>query len=320
MKNKQWIDIAKINKKLRTLGSGKYLKLAEGDNKLRILPRTDDSGIFYLELTQHYGFSDGQRKRAYPCLKAMESKPCPVCDFYEAVKEEGGKKNEKLANEVRPSTNYLINVVDRATNQIKILSCSGKMLRGFLNYFADPDYGTDILDPETGNDFTISREGTGFTTRYSDPRISPKQRPIGIEGWESKAIDLEKEIEVISYNELLNALHDNYGDYIEELGLKFKKKKEEDEDDVDEETETKSSKAKGARAGKGRPNDDEDEREATLGSGEEGDEELLEDDEAPVRKQKRASKVEEDEDEFFDEDDEEEVIEEDEKPKKRSKK
>lgn len=236
--SKQHLDMDKINRRLKSLGSGKYLKLSEGDNKLRILPRTDGSGLFYLELTQHYGFKDDNRGRAYACLDAMKGEECPVCEFWKRLVEEG---EDKLAKNLEPRTVFLSNVVDRADGHIKIWSYSSKMLRSLANYLKDEDYGPEVLDEEVGYDFTISREGTGIMTRYRDPRISPKPRPIGVDDWEKKAFNLNREAEIQSYNFLVNALEDNYGDYLEELGLTFKKKKgkkaEDAEEDVEEEDE-----------------------------------------------------------------------------------
>lgn len=322
MKNKSYIDIDKINKKLRTLGSGKFLKLQEGNNKLRILPKLDDSGVFWVDLTQHYGFKDDERGRAYACLKAMKGKDCPICQFVDAILKEGGEDNTKLARELRANTTHLMNVVDRSDNTMKIFSCNAKMLRGFLNYVTDEEYGEGVLDPESGYDFTITRTGSGFQTRYSDPRISPKEKPVGVEDWEDKLHDLDAEIEVLSYGELVKSLEDNYGDHIEELGLKFKKGKKDVDEEIEEEPAETSSPRKARGRPKGKRTEDDGEDEASESSSEDLDQDDEED--APKRKPKKtkvAKKEEDEDDDFFEEDeDEEEIEEEEETPKKRARK
>lgn len=300
MKTKSYIDIEKINRKLRTLGTGKYLKFQEGNNKIRVLPRLDDSGIFWVDLTQHYGFKDDERGRAYACLRAMKEKPCPICEFVKAIEEEDAEANKKLINDLRSKTAHLINVVDRSDNSIKILSANQKLLRGLLNYVTDEDYGEEVLDPENGFDFTITKTGAGLGTRYSDPRISPKERPIGIEGWEEKLHNLEGEVEVLPYAKLVQELESNYGDYIEELGLKFKGGT----------SEEKPKSGKGRKAVRATEEEDLEEDVDAIAEDDEED--------APAPKgKKKQIKEEEDDDDFLDE---EEEIEEEEPVKKRGRK
>lgn len=212
------LDMDTIRKKHSEIATGKYFKLKEGRNKLRILPPVDGSGKFYFEVTHHHGFTDeNDRHRAYPCLFAMKREKCPVCKFAKAM--EG--RDEDIARETRAVTMFMSNIVDRDSGQMRIWSYNAKMLRGIMNYLLNDDYGPEILDPKNGRDLSIVREGTGFKTRYSDPMISPKTTSIGIEDWEEKVSDLAAEVEFKSYAELVKALRDQYSEHIEEAELTF---------------------------------------------------------------------------------------------------
>lgn len=317
-------NLDKINKKLKSLGSGKYFKFTEGDNKFRILPPADGKSDFFYEITQHHGFSDGQRKRAYPCLEAMKARSCPACTLYRKAVEEGEKT---VSGEIRPSTTYLMNVIPRGEDVVKILAAPPSILKSILTYVTDEEYGPEILDDELGRDFTLTREGTGFQTRYKNLRISPKPKPIGLDGWQDKLFDLTAEVEFKSFDDFVDAIEDGYSDYVEEWGLTFNKNKaeaneEEDEEDESEEDEEKPNKG----SGKGKAGKPSGGRKSAKNEPEVDEEDSESDDEEspkPAKKGPKAKELEEEEDdieEFLSEDEDEEVIEEeDEKPKKKGK-
>lgn len=221
------LDMERINRKFREVGSGKYLKLPEGKTKLRILPWKD--GVFYEGAVLHYGFKDGQKGFAIPCLEGMHGKPCPVCKVWARMEESGDKAVKKIARDIAPKDFYMSNVVDRTDGRIKIWSYSGAKLKQIISLLKDEDYGPGILNPDTGNDISISREGTGFNTKYSEPRVSPKSTPVGIKNWEKKIHNLTAEMNFRSTKQIINDLEDNYGNYMEDLGIKFKLKKKKSE-------------------------------------------------------------------------------------------
>lgn len=230
MKHQYVPNMDRINKKLREIGSGKYLKLPEGKTKLRILPPADGEGDFWKEATLHYGFQEDNKGIAITCLESALGKPCPVCKLVNRMKESGQKEIKKVGDKLQPKEQYLMNVVDRSDGRIKIWSCSGKKLKEILSLVKDEDYGPGILDVDTGNDLSITREGTGFTTKYSEPRVAPRSCPVGIKGWEKKLHNLDAEVTIRGAKQVIRLLHDNYGDYMEELGVTFKvkgKKREE---------------------------------------------------------------------------------------------
>lgn len=239
------MDMGKINQAFERLSSGKFFKMRDGKNKIRMLPPVDGSGVFFLELVLHYGFNDGDRERTYPC-RSMYEQNCPVCHFVKALKDSDDKSASKLANRLRQNQKFLSNIVDRKDNKIKIWSYNAKMLRGIMGYVQDEDYGENIFDPETGFDFSITKSGSGLKTRYSEPRVSPRPKPVGIEGWENQCHDLKSEVEEIGYDELVQSLEENFGEFVDELELDFennkrktkrKKVKSDPEEDIEDDEE-----------------------------------------------------------------------------------
>ena len=54
------------------------------------------------------------------CRK-MHGEPCPLCDSYYSLWKEPNK-DEDLARQIKPRSRYYLNVVDRETGDVKILS------------------------------------------------------------------------------------------------------------------------------------------------------------------------------------------------------
>ena len=160
---------------------------------------------------------------------------CPVCQFIEALKEEGSKELDKIAARLRPQSRYYVNVLNRrsASPAPLIYGLRTRMMKTLRSYLQDPDYG-DITDPEDGRDIVIERTGQGLQTRY-EIRIKPKTSPIGVEGWESKLHKLSKEVvEKIDEKGLRSRLQESYGKlYSKVTGITAEPAESEDEDDED---------------------------------------------------------------------------------------
>ena len=274
-------DTEKMQKKLEQIGSGTFFKPKEGKNIIRILPPWSKAGLWYKEATLHYGLAVDGKDRAVPCLK-MFDKDCPVCAKREEFME-GSGEDKKLADKLRPRTKFYANILDRATNQVKIWGFSQKTLGVLLSYASDPDYG-DISDPESGFDLVVDRTGTTMTDTRYNIRVKPKPSEVDMDSLELHNLDLET-VEEMEEEDLEEIVISNFG--------KVKKsKKDDDEEDEDEEDE------------------EEDEPKKKKKSSDEDDEDDEDEDEEP-KKKKKSSKDDEDDEDDDDEEDE---------PKKKKKK
>lgn len=230
-------------------------------NQIRVLPAWDERGICYLRRVMHFGFEEGGRKRAFPCLEDnepwLQSSPCPVCHVIKEMAK-GDKDEREAADELRASSpRFVVQIID--CNDIE----AGVQLWGaplsFGKYFGslleDEDI-EDITDPEEGYDIYFEVSGSGRATRY-DYRLRAKATPIPYDEWEEELQDLIELIDVRDAEELIDLLNDNYGnafdldEYLEDFesetpkkkkGTGKRRKKKEEEEEEEEEKPRKKKK------------------------------------------------------------------------------
>lgn len=118
-------------------GESKYIKFPEGDTKLRIVSDVYTALRHKVELNGKW--------RNIACPKTLNSDaPCPLC------------------SSDKPRMQWVVKVLDRADNKIKILE-SGSMIFGQLRKLAEnEEYG----DPKE-YDITINRTGEKLNTEYT---------------------------------------------------------------------------------------------------------------------------------------------------------
>lgn len=240
MKTKMKSNIEKIRAKFNELGGSdnRWLTIKTPERgqetklQIRVLPPWSESadGFFYYSAGLHYGFSIGGRNRAIPCLETHpnnEGKKCPVCTFIAKLKNSDEDGHSELAQKLRKSIRYWVNVIDREdNNKIKIYGGNKKFIDVILDASEDEDIG-DITDPQNGRDIVISRRGSGFQTRYSY-RVRAKATPAIFKPEDIYQLDKEV-VEWMSYDTIVGYLQDNYLEELTELGIKFKGKKSKDD-------------------------------------------------------------------------------------------
>ena len=97
-----------------------FLQIQEGTNAIRILPSKDEDKLFYAETKIHrIPSGDGQVKNVH-CRK-VHGEACPLCDTYYGLWKEPNK-DEDLARQIKPRARYYMNVVDRESGEVRILS------------------------------------------------------------------------------------------------------------------------------------------------------------------------------------------------------
>jgi hypothetical protein len=172
----------------------KFYQIPEGSNAVRILPWKDDDKEFYAETKIHrVPGPDGNVKNIH-CRK-VHGENCPMCDLYYALWKTGRKEDEDLARQIKPRARYYMNILDRESGDIKILSVGVILFKKIIGAMLDEDFG-DITDVEAGHDFKIVKEMEGQWPKYDQSQPRPKSSPLG-----SKA-------EIASSMDSLHEIHD----------------------------------------------------------------------------------------------------------------
>jgi hypothetical protein len=171
----------------------KFYQIPEGTNAVRILPWKDDEKEFYAETKIHrVPQPDGNVKNIH-CRK-IHGEKCPMCDLYYSLWKTGRQEDEDLARKIKPRARYYMNILDRASGDVKILSIGVILFKKIIGAMLDEDFG-DITDPEAGHDFKIVKEMEGQWPKYDQSAPRPKSSELG-----SKA-------EVASIMETLHEIH-----------------------------------------------------------------------------------------------------------------
>ena len=170
----------------------KFYQIPEGSNAVRILPWKDDDKEFYAETKIHrVPGPDGNVKNIH-CRK-IHGENCPMCDLYYALWKTGRKEDEDMARQIKPRARYYMNILDRESGDVKILSVGVILFKKIIGAMLDEDFG-DITDVETGHDFKIVKEMEGQWPKYDQSQPRPKSSPMGSKAEIASSMDSLHEI------------------------------------------------------------------------------------------------------------------------------
>jgi hypothetical protein len=155
----------------------KFYQIPEGSNAVRILPWKDDSREFYAETKIHRVTGPDGNVKNHHCRK-VHGENCPICDVYYALWKTGRKEDEDLARQIKPRARYYMNILDRESGDVKILSVGVILFKKIIGAMLDEDFG-DITDLENGHDFKIVKEMDGQWPKYDQSQPRPKASPLG---------------------------------------------------------------------------------------------------------------------------------------------
>jgi hypothetical protein len=178
----------------------KFVQLEEGTNAVRLLPGKDEDTLFYAETKIHrIPTGDGQVKNVH-CRK-IHGEPCPLCDAYYSLWKEPNK-DEELARQIKPRARYYMNVVDRATGDVKILSIGVILFKKIIAAMLDDDFG-DITDLDKGHDFKIIKIMEGQWPKYDQSQPRPKSSEAGskaeVAAWMDSLHDIHALVKLEDY-------------------------------------------------------------------------------------------------------------------------
>jgi hypothetical protein len=238
----------------------------------------------------HFGLgSDG--KMAVICPKTI-NKPCPICEYVKSLFDSEEEESIEMAKRIKAKARELYNVIDLDDQDkgVQIFDYSyhlfGKALEEEIN--EGPEEWAGFADLEGGYTLeTRFRKGSmgGSSSFFEVAKINFEERDDYDEEILEQVHDLDKLIQVKSYDELKAALFGT-DEEEEEEEVTTEEEDDEDEDEEEEEEKPKKGKSSSKKSSKDKKQNKKDE--------------------------------EEDEDEDEDEDEEEDEEEEDEKPKKKS--
>ena len=149
----------------------KYMKLTDGDNTFRILPKSILPNYTY--------WVKGANGKDLP-FEALQfdrenekfenSRPCPVRDM--------GLKDKK-GEDVRCQWSYKCQVINKATGNVEVL----QLKKGIMNdtISVAQDLGIDPTNIDTGTWITVLRKKTGtqvFNVEYSVRQLKCKSTPL----------------------------------------------------------------------------------------------------------------------------------------------
>ena len=145
---------------------------------------------------------------------------------------------ELLARKIKPRDRYYLNVYDRESGTVKILSVGITLYKKIVQTMLDKDYG-DITDPKDGNDFKIIMYQEGGYPRYDQSSPRPKSSPLESSQMKINEIlasshDLNSLIKEESYDELkgiaMNLVIDSEEDEDNTQDMIDKMKEDDDEE------------------------------------------------------------------------------------------
>ena len=116
-----------------------------------------------------------------------------MCDLYYGLWKTGRKEDEDLARKIKPRARYYMNILDRASGDVKILSIGVILFKKIIGAMLDEDFG-DITDLESGHDFKIVKEMDGQWPKYDQSSPRPKASELGSKAETAATMDSLHEI------------------------------------------------------------------------------------------------------------------------------
>ena len=172
------------------------------DVEIRFLPTIDDDGnvVIFQEYWKHY-LRIGGTKKTIPCLTAVKSGSCPICNHNKELYSEDAYKKMKAEGRFRSKT-WICNILiiddkEEPSNNGKVFlySVGEKIWKKVTSELKEDEI---LLDPEEGYNFKLRIENAGIYkpkenifANYDDCGFARKQTAIGKDDDEILAI-LEK--------------------------------------------------------------------------------------------------------------------------------
>lgn len=221
--------------------SVKFFKLANGKNKIRILPPWSNANVAWREVFQHWGINDSHKAPILcPNKTPGLGHSCPICDWVEELKQhEDDPVAMETVNRTRAKRAFLMQIIDYASPtytvsdmaewekaspdkeapfavgdpKIQVYSATISIMDSVLGLIGET--GTDITDLENGRDLTINRQynkSQPMLTKYEViPQFTPTKAPITAEQFDKLKVNLDTIGKVYEPSKLAELLTDGVG-------------------------------------------------------------------------------------------------------------
>jgi hypothetical protein len=218
--------------------SVKFFKLANGKNKIRILPPWSDANVAWREVFQHWGINDSHKAPILcPNKTPGMDHECPICDWVDELKQHTDDPVAmETVNNTRAKRAFLMQIIDYASPvytvsdmaewektspdkeapfsvgdpKIQVYSATISIMDSILGLIGETQ--TDITELDTGRDLTINRiynKANPRLTKYEViPQFNPTKAPVTAEQFEKFKVNLDtvgKVHEFAKLNELLTS-------------------------------------------------------------------------------------------------------------------
>lgn len=214
----------------QTGGGDGYWSPRESSNLIRIIPRKEDTSLFYKKVGVHFKLLGSSMEF---CPKESLGLDCPICLFIEHLTTIGTPQAVNLMNQIKVVRRYMMNIICLDADREKVMQyLAGVGIRkDLLGIMLDPDYG-DVTDVKTGRNIVIEKfvpGGDKSKTKYT-VRAKPSISELPIEVY-NNALNLDEYIKsrVKSYEELAKVLmgsEDSLDGGAEGILIKYANKKE----------------------------------------------------------------------------------------------
>lgn len=175
-------------------GNISWWKPNYGDNVVRVLPHPDPDEIFYLETSRHR-----VGEEFFYCLKyhvdkeTGRSSRCPICEARTRLYRSGDTDLIKIARDIKPRKQYLMNVIDRKDESPKVYvyGAGVKIWNKMVSTMLDDEI--DITNIEEGFDFLVKKEEGpktefGQFPTYDNSKARRKASPLHEDQKAEKAV------------------------------------------------------------------------------------------------------------------------------------
>jgi len=203
----------------------------DSTTRMRVIPPVDDSGMIFAQSVNHFKLKNEDGFGiALACLNVhaddADTNPCFLCRLVEYLRNTGDKSDAKIAKDLAASSRWYMQAFIAEKGEDGELSYLGPKLVGLSKttaeavsgLLADQDkVGTPLFcDPEQGQDIVITREGSGFQTKY---RLSQTSQIANLDnvipGWEDKILTDVYEslnLKIVTPDEQVTAVMRTFGD------------------------------------------------------------------------------------------------------------
>lgn len=151
---------------VRSAVEGRFMKLGDGSNTIRILPPYKEGGLWFREVRNHFKVGGGDRNRVAVCnATETPSSRCFVDDAITVLSMSPSKEDQEAARNMKASRVFWVNAYDVKSEEpvVKILPLSFTAFGQIFQLFIS---GEDFVNPETGFNVIITKNpGNRYNVR-----------------------------------------------------------------------------------------------------------------------------------------------------------